>query len=78
MGFEEAMYCHSYIGIVLLKNYCNHMIYHVIYAIVELDCTSWFTLADAFSRRAQIRDKMQSSLEGVLKKKKITNITESL
>ncbi|XP_016355573.1 uncharacterized protein LOC107698946 [Sinocyclocheilus anshuiensis] len=31
--------------------------------INELDCTSWFTLADAFSRRAQIRDKMQSSLE---------------
>ncbi|XP_056587065.1 uncharacterized protein LOC130407815 isoform X2 [Triplophysa dalaica] len=31
--------------------------------INELDCTSWFTLADAFSKRAQIRDKMQSCLE---------------
>ncbi|ROL46135.1 hypothetical protein DPX16_23801 [Anabarilius grahami] len=31
--------------------------------INELDCTFWFTLADAFSRRAQIRDKMRSSLE---------------
>ncbi|KAG1952469.1 sentrin-specific protease 6-like [Pimephales promelas] len=31
--------------------------------IDELDCTSWFTLADAFSKRAQIRDKMRSSLE---------------
>ncbi|KAL1249107.1 hypothetical protein QQF64_022425, partial [Cirrhinus molitorella] len=29
----------------------------------ELDCTSWFTLTDAFSKRAQIRDKMRSSLE---------------
>ncbi|XP_058625690.1 uncharacterized protein LOC131536659 [Onychostoma macrolepis] len=31
----------------------------------EVDCTSWFTLADAFSWRAQIRDNMRSSLEGV-------------
>ncbi|XP_055070283.1 sentrin-specific protease 7 [Misgurnus anguillicaudatus] len=31
--------------------------------INELDCTTWFTLADAFSRRAQIRDKMRRCLE---------------
>ncbi|RXN22466.1 sentrin-specific protease 7 [Labeo rohita] len=31
--------------------------------IDELDCTSWFTLTDAFSTRAKIRDTMRSSLE---------------
>lgn len=30
--------------------------------IDELDCKSWFTLADAFSKRAQTRDKMRSCL----------------
>ncbi|KAG9273245.1 putative ubiquitin-like-specific protease 2A isoform X1 [Astyanax mexicanus] len=33
--------------------------------INELDCTSWFTLNEAFSRRRQIRDEMRRSLKAL-------------